>query len=396
MSDIKTYRLFFSWQSDRGETKKIIFKVLYAISKELKSEGIDLVIDHDTRERTGKKNIEDDVISKIEACDIFVADITPITTLPEDKERHRLPKHLPNSNVLFELGYAQKAKGNSRMIVLAKLDKKQNEHVEFMPFDINHDTITMFETEKDLKGMGAWIRNIIKEVDKDRAKVIPEYSALLLFNNNGELSEETVVAPMFLRRIYVRPNEEKNTEVTAVAAKQEAIRNAVFGNSLALIEYMSNMKPNNVVEAKIVSKEIYHSYSPVKIVVVNNGNMALENVSIQIVADNENVRFRKSNENVFMAIPEIARSGSLFVDEKKVSMHYDILNPQVQYSLETFYVFVPLGIDKCSLKYMISSMQKRIDNELYITITPQYLKKEIVSKTKEEGSCEEEEYIESI
>lgn len=393
---MKTYKLFFSWQSDRGETKKIIFKVLYTISKELRSEGINLVIDHDTRERTGKKKIEDDVINKIEACDIFVADITPITTLPEDKEKHRLPKHLPNSNVLFELGYAQKAKGNSRMIVLAKLDKQQDEHVEFMPFDINHDTITMFETEKDLKGMGTWIRNIMKEVDKDRAMVIPEYSALLLFNNKGELSEETVVTPTFLRRIYVRPNEEKNTEAIAVAAKQEAIHNAVFGNSLARIEYVSNMKPNNVVEAKVVTKEIYHSYSHVKIAIVNNGNMALENVTIQIYADNEYVKFRESNEKEFLAIPKIVRPGGLFVDERAVSKHYEILNPQVQYSLETFYVFVPLGIDKCILKYTISSKQKRIDNELHITVKPQYHYQKSVSKIKVEGTYEEEEYIESM
>lgn len=393
---MKTYKLFFSWQSDKGETKKIIFKVLYAISKELKSEEIELIIDHDTRERTGKKKIEDDVISKIEACDIFVADITPITTLPEDKEKHRLPKHLPNSNVLFELGYAQKAKGNSRMIVLAKLDKQQDEHVEFMPFDINHDTITMFETEKDLKGMGTWIRNIMKEVDKDRAKVIPEYSALLKFNNNGELSEETVVAPMFLRRIYVRPNEEKNTEATAVAAKQEAIRNVMAGNSLAMWEYMLNKKPDNVVEAKIVTKEIYHSYSPVEIAIVNNGNMALENVTIQIFADNEQIKFRKSNEKVYMACSDIVRPGGLFVDERAVSKHYETLNPQVHYSLETFYVFVPLGIDKCNLKYTISSKHKRIDNELHVVVIPQYHNQEIISKTKEEGTYEEEEYIESV
>lgn len=393
---MKTYRLFFSWQSDRGETKKIIFKVLYAISEELKREGIDLVIDHDTRERTGKKKIEDDVISKIEACDIFVADITPITTLPEDKEKHRLPKHLPNSNVLFELGYAQKAKGNSRMIILAKLDKHQDEHVEFMPFDINHDTITMFESEKDLKGMGTWIRNIMKEVDKDRAMVIPEYSALLLFNNNGELSEETVVAPTFLRRIYVRPHEEKNTEATAVAAKQEAIRNVMAGNSLAMWEYVLNKKPDNVVEAKIVTKEIYHSYSPVEIVIVNNGNMALENVTIQIYSDNEYVKFRESNEKELLAIPKIVRPGGLFVEENKVSKHYEILNPQVQYSLETFYVFVPLGIDQCNLKYTISSKQKRIDNELHVVVIPQYHNQEIISKTKEEGTYEDDEYIESM
>lgn len=48
------------------------------------SEGIELFIDNDTIERTDKKKIGD----------IFVADITPITTLSENKEK---------SNVLLRL-----------------------------------------------------------------------------------------------------------------------------------------------------------------------------------------------------------------------------------------------------------------------------------------------------
>lgn len=97
-----------------------------------------------------------------------------------------------------------------------------------------------------------------------------------------------------------------------------------------------------------------------------------------------------------MACSDIVRPGGLFVDERAVSKHYETLNPQVQYSLETFYVFVPLGIDKCNLKYTISSKHKRIDNELHVVVIPQYHNQEIISKTKEEGTYEEEEYIESV
>ena len=74
-----------------------------------------------------------------------------------------MPKHMPNSNVMYEYGYALHAKGENQMIVLASLDKKQNEHIEYMPFDINHDTITLFTDEASLVGLTGWIRKIIDE-----------------------------------------------------------------------------------------------------------------------------------------------------------------------------------------------------------------------------------------
>ena len=55
------------------------------------------------------------------------------------------------------------------MIALASIDKEADEHIEYMPFDINHDTITLFTDENSLSGLSGWIRKIIEDVDKERA-----------------------------------------------------------------------------------------------------------------------------------------------------------------------------------------------------------------------------------
>ena len=48
------YRLFFSWQNDRKDTKAIINSALKRAKNKLKANGIDLFVDQDTRERVGK------------------------------------------------------------------------------------------------------------------------------------------------------------------------------------------------------------------------------------------------------------------------------------------------------------------------------------------------------
>lgn len=173
------YTLFFSWQNDRKDTKAIIFAALNKAKEKFADEGIELVLDQDTRDRTGKRNIDAEVLRKIRDCDIFLADLTPAITYFPPKEKHDLPKHMPNSNVMYKYGYALHAKGENRMIVLASLNKEEDEHIEYMPFDINHDTITLFTDEKSLGGLYGWIKRIMKDVDEERAKKVPKYDCSL-------------------------------------------------------------------------------------------------------------------------------------------------------------------------------------------------------------------------
>ena len=127
---MKQYRLFFSWQNDRTEFKTIISSVLKKVATNLAKENIELVIDQDTRDRIGIRNIAVEVLDKISNCDIFVADLTPITTY-NSKGSNKPLKLIPNSNVMFELGYVLHAKGENHVIALASLDKNTNEHKEF-------------------------------------------------------------------------------------------------------------------------------------------------------------------------------------------------------------------------------------------------------------------------
>ena len=66
--------------------------------------------------------------------------------------------------------------GENHVIALASLNKKANEHIEFLPFDVNHMTITLFTDANSLSRLGDWIKNIIEHVDEERATYVPQRS----------------------------------------------------------------------------------------------------------------------------------------------------------------------------------------------------------------------------
>lgn len=71
--------VFFSWQSDILRNSKIkngLEKACKRLSKELSCE---VVYDESTREEAGSPKIDDVVEKKMDLCDVFVADSTPVT-----------------------------------------------------------------------------------------------------------------------------------------------------------------------------------------------------------------------------------------------------------------------------------------------------------------------------
>ena len=133
------FTIFFSWQSDLKGNKKIIKDSLLAeCQKQKEKNGYQLEIDEATRNLPGSPKIEDAILEKIASADIFVCDITPIASCGR--------KLMPNSNVIFELGFAIHALGEKRVILLAK---HGDWDVNDMPFDFNHRRIGMFSSAKD-------------------------------------------------------------------------------------------------------------------------------------------------------------------------------------------------------------------------------------------------------
>lgn len=129
------FNIFFSWQSDIDENRTIIRKGIKEACEKLNQ--YDIIIDEATRNVPGSPTIEKTVMDKIEKCDVYIADITPIT--------QSNGKQIPNPNVLIELGYALKCMEVERIIIIAKTSDYQDKD---LPFDINHNRIGKFDGNK--------------------------------------------------------------------------------------------------------------------------------------------------------------------------------------------------------------------------------------------------------
>ena len=130
-----TTTIFWSWQSDlpARETRGLIREALTAAIAEVAAEMDEAArpeIDHDTRGVAGSPDIVATILSKIEKAAVFVADVTPITISDSGK-------HVANPNVLIELGYAKRALGTERVILVWNT-AFTGARPEDLPFDMRH------------------------------------------------------------------------------------------------------------------------------------------------------------------------------------------------------------------------------------------------------------------
>lgn len=120
--------IFYSWQADRpNNTNRGLIKNALEEAAALATDlTVEPRIDHDTQNVPGSPDIARTILKKIEHSHVFVADVTIIND-------HTDPRATPNPNVLIELGYAMKALGEDRIILI------MNDHygpVEKLPFDL--------------------------------------------------------------------------------------------------------------------------------------------------------------------------------------------------------------------------------------------------------------------
>ncbi|EHH1227697.1 hypothetical protein M2G59_06770 [Vibrio vulnificus] len=127
-------KVFYSWQSDTEAKFNRHFQLdcLKAAVKQINRElELDepLREDHDTKGVAGSPDIASTILSKIENCEVFLADITFVC----HSERKRA---LSNPNVLIELGYAMHALGSGRVINIMNTAFGHPEGN--IPFDLAH------------------------------------------------------------------------------------------------------------------------------------------------------------------------------------------------------------------------------------------------------------------
>lgn len=108
-------RVFYSWQSDSpGNTNRnFILQALETSIEDIQKDEtteVDPVIDRDTLGLAGSPDISHSIFDKIDAASVFVCDVSIIDPAAA--------RATPNPNVLIELGYAIKALGWNRIIMV--------------------------------------------------------------------------------------------------------------------------------------------------------------------------------------------------------------------------------------------------------------------------------------
>lgn len=144
-------RVFYSWQSDlpnktnRGLIEDALTRAANSIRKN-GSVDVDPIIDRDTEGVPGSPHIADTILAKIEAADVVVADVSiighvdPATQIKTDR------RPTPNPNVLIEVGYALKALGPDRLVLVMNTAFGRPEQ---LPFDLRYRRVLPYQSAPD-------------------------------------------------------------------------------------------------------------------------------------------------------------------------------------------------------------------------------------------------------
>lgn len=132
--------VFYSWQSDlpnpcnRGLIQDALEEAATTIAAD-EALAIEPVIDRDIQNVPGSPDISSTIFAKIAAADIFVADVSIISNTEAKRAT-------PNPNVLIELGYALKALGHERVVLVFN---RAFGAIEALPFDLRTRHVLAYE-----------------------------------------------------------------------------------------------------------------------------------------------------------------------------------------------------------------------------------------------------------
>lgn len=146
-------KIFYSWQSDLPNfaNRGFISNALESVAKDLrrdKSVKVEPVIDRDTSGVPGAPDISATILRKIDTSDIFVADVSLVSSTMKKKSA-------PNPNVLFELGYAAEALGEGRLVLVVNTAFGGPEN---LPFDLKMKRAITYNLDDSNKSDKANVR----------------------------------------------------------------------------------------------------------------------------------------------------------------------------------------------------------------------------------------------
>ena len=138
--------VFYSWQSDSPSKLNRSF-IEEALKQAIKQLGADaelqealrdepIHLDKDTVNVPGSPPITTTILSKIENCGAFVADLTFVGESTEELQKAN-KRRFPNPNVTIEYGYALKACGHEKIVGVMNVAYGEPSG-DSLPFDLRH------------------------------------------------------------------------------------------------------------------------------------------------------------------------------------------------------------------------------------------------------------------
>jgi hypothetical protein len=145
--------IFYAWQAQRPPraNRSLIQSALERAIEALQNEEPDLELEQDARGTVGASEISATILGKIEACSVFVADVTPVGVLANDRPT-------PNPNVMFELGFAWRELTEARVILVLN---ERFGSPEDLPFDISKRCLVRYHFDPESGEFPAPARNLL-------------------------------------------------------------------------------------------------------------------------------------------------------------------------------------------------------------------------------------------
>jgi hypothetical protein len=157
--------IFYSWQSDlpNGTNWGFIQRALEKAIKSIKADAetvLEPCIERDTAGVPGSPDIASTIFRKIDACQVFVGDVSIVNPTSSDRKT-------PNPNVLLELGYAAKTLTWENVICVCNTACGK---VEELPFDLRLRRVCTYALTEDQADKGE-VRDTL--VSKLKAALVP-------------------------------------------------------------------------------------------------------------------------------------------------------------------------------------------------------------------------------
>lgn len=181
---MKKHTVFYAWQAilPNSTNRGFIQKALEDAAKAIRTDGsldIDPVIDRDTAGVPGSPDIARTIFDKIVSASVFVADVSFV-----GKQEDGRPT--PNPNVMIELGFAFRALGEERVIMVFN---DAYGDVEKLPFDLKMRRATTYAMPESTTDRGSERKALQGKLEAalraSLAKIKPAVPTVEILNVNG-------------------------------------------------------------------------------------------------------------------------------------------------------------------------------------------------------------------